>query len=342
MITRVRPVQPVLLFNSHALCLVETHNDFDVKEEIGRIGNGGVSRLPKNRNQPLEDLDGSTPRMGYDKREVRTYFMAPSGMLWDTITVCYTFFRFCPRLSSSQSRATDRLLAFGGKAKLKMGVGADKASRDKGYLHREGQVTGVFQLVTHWHAVGQKVSSFFPLMVSFSFSAKYKDGHVGSHMLQSTSTFAATSELIEDLQLLSYLANFYLEAIDPKVYRAHVELNNKILQKYAFARMLHNVDPLLQTGRSLIFNRMTPDHADMSDHPCGWSILFCLGTAKGGWLVIRRLGIRIYYDPGAVIIVRGRILHHHVEGFDEGQRVIVAHFTHETSFHEFDVELSVE
>jgi hypothetical protein len=156
MITRVRPVQPVLLFNSHALCLVETHNDFDVKEEIGRIGNRGVSRLPKNRNQPLEDLDGSTPQMGYDKHEVHTYFMAPSRMLWDTITVCYTFFRFCPRLSSSQSRATDHLLAFSGKAKLKMGVGADKASQDKGYLHHEGQVTSVFQLVTHWHAVGRR------------------------------------------------------------------------------------------------------------------------------------------------------------------------------------------
>jgi hypothetical protein len=153
------------------------------------------------------------------------------------------------------------------------------------------------------------------------------------------STFPAAMKLVRELRQLSILVNSLLKEVDPGQHAAFVQLNECLNEKYPGAATLRALDPLLPVGRSIIFNRATPMHKDFLDPVQGWAILIALGTAKGAVLHIPKLGIRIKYDPGTIIFIRGHLLEHEVEMFDGNQRITVAFFTHSSIFNEFGIVL---
>jgi len=67
--------------------------------------------------------------------------------------------------------------------------------------------------------------------------------------------------------------------------------------------------------------------------------LVALGDFQGGGSFIPRLNLRMFYQPGTIILLRGHILPHEVEVFSEGQRISIAHFTHESLWRELGLEL---
>ena len=109
-------------------------------------------------------------------------------------------------------------------------------------------------------------------------------------------------------------------------------MHKKLKETYPHVRARSSIDPFLFQGRSFIYNRQTPNHTDKREPLVGWNPLFVTGQFTGGRLRVRRLGLRMWFGPGACIWVRGRILAHEVEPFDGGQRISVASFMHQSVY----------
>jgi hypothetical protein len=128
--------------------------------------------------------------------------------------------------------------------------------------------------------------------------------------------------------------------LDPASHESHLNLSVKLQEKYAHVKARAAIDPLLFQGRSIIYNRQTPSHIDRRDPILGWNPLTTAGRDfTGGWLRIRRLKVRMWFGGGACVFVRGRVLHHEIEPFDDGQRVVIAHFCHQSLWNDMGIML---
>ena len=140
------------------------------------------------------------------------------------------------------------------------------------------------------------------------------------------------------LGLLSHRVNDALEFADPDHFSALQELREKAEAELPFLKMLNTNDPLLMEGRELMYNHKTPLHADSSDPVAGWAALAAVGPFKGGALGVPCVNLRMRYEAGDLILLRGRALKHEIEEFTDGQRISVAHFTHQSMWDQFSVE----
>jgi hypothetical protein len=143
--------------------------------------------------------------------------------------------------------------------------------------------------------------------------------------------------LRDNLFAASHRINCLLEHLDPPQYQALQDLRKAVHAKYAFARALDSIDPLLFEGRAIMWNRQTRLHGDYTDPVRAWVALFVLGKFKKGQLFVPRLNLRLSYEPGTIVYIRGHILPHEVEAWEDGQRVSIVHFTHQSVWDEFDM-----
>jgi hypothetical protein len=142
------------------------------------------------------------------------------------------------------------------------------------------------------------------------------------------------------MALLSHRINETLKLLDPAAFESHVELAEKIKERLPHARARASIDPILFQGRSVIYNRQTPNHIDRRDPKLGWNPLTTAGgDYTEGWLRIRRLRLRMWFGGGACVFLRGAILHHEIEPFGGGQRISIAHFCHQSLWDEMGVIL---
>jgi len=141
--------------------------------------------------------------------------------------------------------------------------------------------------------------------------------------------------LRRNLWASSIRINAILKNIDPRQYEALQALRKAVHQKYAFAQALDSIDPLLFEGRAIMWNRQTRLHGDTTDPIRAWVALFVLGKFQKGFLFFPRLNLRLSYEPGTIVYLRGHILPHEVEAWVGGQRVSVVHFTHQSVWDEF-------
>jgi hypothetical protein len=141
------------------------------------------------------------------------------------------------------------------------------------------------------------------------------------------------------MSLVSERINETLLCIDPDAHASHKELAVKLSQAHPHIRARASIDPILFQGRSIIFNRQTPNHIDRKDPKLAWNPLTTAGTFVGGRLRIRRLGLRMWFGGGACAFVRGGILQHEIEEFEGGQRISIAHFCHNSLWKEMEVTL---
>jgi hypothetical protein len=87
-----------------------------------------------------------------------------------------------------------------------------------------------------------------------------------------------------------------------------------------------------------MWNRQTPLHGDLADPLKSWVVLLVLGKFTKGHLWIPKLQLRLFYEPGTIVIFRGHLLPHEVECWEGGQRVSIVHFTHQSLWDEFGME----
>ena len=146
-------------------------------------------------------------------------------------------------------------------------------------------------------------------------------------------------ELLRELSVVSERMNNILQAIDPETHRVYSELRQLMTAKYAWYAAFAAIDPLVWIGRSLIFNRATPEHLDSNDAVAGWAALLPLGYFEGGEICIPHLGLVIKFPGGTLGLIRGTILKHYILAFFGGQRVSTAHFVHQSSLNEFGLRI---
>jgi hypothetical protein len=149
---------------------------------------------------------------------------------------------------------------------------------------------------------------------------------------------SAAMDLRGNLEKASHRINFLLKHLDVAQYSMLKQLRAAVHRKYTFARAMDSVDPLLFEGRAIMWNRQTRLHGDYTDPVRAWVALVVLGAFKKGDLFIPRLNLRISYEPGTIVLIRGHILPHEVEAWVGGQRVSIVHFTHQSVWDEFGME----
>lgn len=149
-------------------------------------------------------------------------------------------------------------------------------------------------------------------------------------MIKTATQFSLATQLVSNLKLLNTRLNALLQFLDPAQFMAMERFAEAIRQKFPHVKAWSAIDGLLWEGRSLQFNRQTPLHPDSTDPPNCWVALVSLGEFTKGQLFTPRLNLRLWYEPGTIILLRGHILPHEVEEFFGGQRVSIAHFTHES------------
>lgn len=139
-----------------------------------------------------------------------------------------------------------------------------------------------------------------------------------------------------EMEILSRGVNALLQNISPEQFSSLKDLHKKATSQHPFLKGFSTVDPLLMEGRAIMFNRKTPLHADRKDPLNSWAVMTTLGCfTNGGQLCVPRLRLRMRYLPGDAVAIRGRILAHEVEEWGAGQRISVAHFTHDSLWHSY-------
>lgn len=166
---------------------------------------------------------------------------------------------------------------------------------------------------------------------------KQHETPVISHdFLKTGSGFGKMTKAIADMKLLSHAVNAVLKAIDLPQYEALVNLRSFCMKDHPFIKAMAAIDPLMNEGRAIMFNRQTPSHADRQDPLSSWATMITLGKfSTGGELCIPRLNLEIQYSPRDTIVLRGRILPHEVKRWGPGQRISIAHFTHSSLWNSY-------
>ncbi|KAI6009090.1 hypothetical protein PISMIDRAFT_25248 [Pisolithus microcarpus 441] len=172
------------------------------------------------------------------------------------------------------------------------------------YIIRDGQTAGMLCLAKYWHSIGQSKEDPHPVPARDI----VKSGH----------KFNEFVNYIQKTQLLSHSINRALQVIDPSLHAKLTHLREVVHQKFPAVKVFDDYDPLLFEGREIIFNRQSGPHVDKQDPQLGWVALVALGDFKGD----------VRLEPSDIIFLRGRVVKHQIKGWDEGQRIIVAHFTH--------------
>jgi hypothetical protein len=233
------------------------------------------------------------------------------------------------------------LLIFGSAVNLKTGGGADGNGRNsaKSYIKRKGELLGLIKLVLLWHAIGHPVSAYnSTFCLSCLLSSKHDNPNISTDFIKTATQFSKATKLIEDLSYLSEGVNAAIKEIDPDQYEALLKMRKSAHKVNPFASSLSTIDPLVMEGRAIMYNRQTPLHPDSQDPFTAWAILVVLGKFdKGGYLSVPRLKLRIRFLPGDMIILRGRILPHEIEAWYGGQRVSIAHFTHQSLWDFYEI-----
>lgn len=142
------------------------------------------------------------------------------------------------------------------------------------------------------------------------------------------------------------MVNYALFRCHPESFWAYLKMSTRLRNLVPAARAVATHDPALSTGnfkqylkfllnlhfnvgKSVIVSRSTPLHSDTKEAAESWSPLVVMGDCQTGMLSIPRLGIKFSYLPGALVMIRGRLLEHQVVDWDgEDYRICVAHFTH--------------
>jgi hypothetical protein len=102
--------------------------------------------------------------------------------------------------------------------------------------------------------------------------------------------------------------------------------------------VLNGIDRLFLEGREALFNGLADKHTDRWDPQLGWVVLVALGSFKGGYLYLPKVGLRVRFGPGDVILLRGRVIQHMIEVSDGGQRISIPHFTHTSLWDTFGLK----
>ncbi|KZV77937.1 hypothetical protein EXIGLDRAFT_784545, partial [Exidia glandulosa HHB12029] len=172
------------------------------------------------------------------------------------------------------------LTQFGHTAKVKVRDDpADKNTRDDpaSYTRRKfhKEVHGVFQLVSIWRALGRSKTEPGP----------------STDVFKTVENLNASISLLRDLRIVTQRIDNFIMQLDPTQHAALTQANDDLRQKYPAYDFLSAASGSYFHGRSLIYNRETPEHNDRRDMKFAWTPLLTLGKYTEGWIRVLDLEI---------------------------------------------------
>jgi hypothetical protein len=134
-------------------------------------------------------------------------------------------------------------------------------------------------------------------------------------------------ELLRGLNPLTSIINCVMENLDEKENK-ELEKLCEILAKKASFSALHSISPSLHEGVGVVYNRRSGKHNDRLNTPDTWTPMCVLGWFKGGELFLENLGLKIRFQPGDLIVIKGKEEIHEVKEWAGKLRITVVYFTH--------------
>lgn len=134
--------------------------------------------------------------------------------------------------------------------------------------------------------------------------------------------------LVSDIPLLGHRVNVLTKTLDPNHYYDAEELKARLSKMYPGYAAIAHLDNLVYDGREILWNVRSELHTDQQDPLFGWAILCLFGDFKGGHLYLPNIGLRIRAEPGDIVFLKGRVVHHLIEDWTGSQQISVPHFTH--------------
>jgi hypothetical protein len=150
---------------------------------------------------------------------------------------------------------------------------------------------------------------------------------------------------LEENSETSALLGGILFVMHPNLYRMGINAWNHIVENPELVQESEVVLQLLTfwmspfSGMSVISNRETIFHRDTKSRHEWYDLLVTLGDYSDGTLELPGLGIRVVYNPGAVVGIAGKVLRHGVAP-SKGNRVCLAYFMRQKVQERLGVELS--
>jgi len=92
------------------------------------------------------------------------------------------------------------------------------------------------------------------------------------------------------------------------------------------------------TGISIIANRRTQLHVDHFGSHKWFDMIVNLGTCTNAWFEFPELGLRLKYNPGAVVLFSGNLFTHGVNEWGDGDRLCYAMFMRQEVLSRFGLE----
>ncbi|EJD32713.1 hypothetical protein AURDEDRAFT_132027, partial [Auricularia subglabra TFB-10046 SS5] len=177
------------------------------------------------------------------------------------------------------------LRTFSREVGVKIRRGADAGKRDsvKGYpyRHKENYISGIFQLVGAWTAIGHP-------------PWQDDDAVPAGDVMKNGRIFRTAMNLLRELSFTSSIIDHILSNLDPAAYGVLHEARTRLVEQNAAYAAVASLDPTYLHGRSISYNRATRNHEDTRDPPEAWTPILVVGKFKrGGTLVIKKLGMRI-------------------------------------------------
>ena len=86
----------------------------------------------------------------------------------------------------------------------------------------------------------------------------------------------------------------------------------KNLEEKASFSVLHRISPSLHEAIGVIYNRRSGKHKDQFNTPHTWTPMLVLGWFKGGEIIMDDLKLKVRYQPGDFLAIKGKEVLHSV------------------------------
>jgi hypothetical protein len=170
--------------------------------------------------------------------------------------------------------------------------------------------------------------------MNFSSFGKMKDSHPSVSMLKSCKQYKEATTLLRKLNPLTQIINKVLQEFDPEHAEELEELCDILKADQASFEALHSISPSLHEGIGMIINRRSGGHVDSLNTPDTWTPMVVIGSFSGGKMVLDNQGVRLRYQTGDFIMIKGREQMHEVEVWSGKLRISYVYFTHHSVWKE--------
>ena len=137
-----------------------------------------------------------------------------------------------------------------------------------------------------------------------------------------------TAPFLQSIAHAEVLCNATMSLTAPYLYDLGCSAIVKLQAGMEMSKPCKNVElwPSIFSAMQVIVNRQTGPHRDKGGCPSHYDLLVSVGTHNHAAFKLPELGLSLLYNPGAFVVLVGKVFLHEVMTWEGGERICVAHF----------------